>query len=43
MVCPFMPNPSGPAEVDAYAKWIETSLLPRVRKEVAVLEAPDHT
>ena len=43
MVCPFMPNPSGPAEVDAYAKWIETSLLPRVRKEIAVLEDPDHT
>ena len=43
LVCPFMPNPSGPAEVDAYAKWIETSLLPRVRKETQVHDDPDHT
>ncbi|CAN5872322.1 hypothetical protein BH11MYX4_BH11MYX4_41770 [soil metagenome] len=43
MACPFMPNPSGPAEVDAYAKWIETSLVPRVRKETQVLEDPDRT
>jgi enterochelin esterase-like enzyme len=33
MVCPFMPNPAGAAELDAYARWIEQSLLPRVRKE----------
>lgn len=43
LVCPFMPNPSGPPEVDAYAKWIETSLLPRVRKETQVHDGPDHT
>jgi pimeloyl-ACP methyl ester carboxylesterase len=43
MACPFMPNPSSPAEVDAYAKWIETSLVPRVRKETQVFEDPDHT
>lgn len=38
MVCPFMPNPKGPAEVDAYARWIESSLLPRVRQETRVFE-----
>ncbi len=43
MVCPFMPNPRGPAEVDAYARWIESSLLPRVRKETPVLEDPKRT
>ncbi|HSO32964.1 MAG TPA: alpha/beta hydrolase-fold protein, partial [Labilithrix sp.] len=43
MACPFMPNPSSPAEVDAYAKWIETSLVPRVRKETQVFEDPDRT
>lgn len=36
MVCPFMPNPSSPAELDAYARWIEQSLVPRVRKETQV-------
>ena len=43
MVCPFMPNPSGPADVDAYARWIERSLLPRVRKETQVYDDADHT
>ena len=38
LVCPFMPNPSGVADLDAYARWIETSLLPRVRKETQVHE-----
>ncbi|MBX3189542.1 MAG: hypothetical protein KF819_21130 [Labilithrix sp.] len=38
MACPFMPNPQGPGQVDAYARWIEESLLPRVRRE-----APVHT
>jgi pimeloyl-ACP methyl ester carboxylesterase len=38
MVCPFMPNPSGVADLDAYAKWIERSLVPRVRKETNVDE-----
>lgn len=43
LACPFMPNPGSPAEVDAYAKWIETSLLPRVRKETQLRDGPDHT
>jgi len=33
MACPFMPNPKGAPDNDEYAKWIETSLLPRCRKE----------
>jgi hypothetical protein len=36
MACPFMPNPRGPADLDAYANWIETSLVPRCRKEANV-------
>jgi len=36
MACPFMPNPRGPADLDAYARWIEQSLLPRCRKEARV-------
>jgi poly(3-hydroxybutyrate) depolymerase len=36
MVCPFMPNPSSPADLDGYARWIEQSLVPRVRKETQV-------
>ncbi len=43
MACPFMPNPSSPAEVDAYARWIEQSLVPRARKEASVVEDADHT
>lgn len=43
MACPFMPNPGGPAEVDAYARWIETSLVPRVRKETAATDDPART
>src|SRR4051794_2773 len=43
MACPFMPNPSGPAEVDAYARWIEQSLVPRARKETQVQEDAEHT
>jgi pimeloyl-ACP methyl ester carboxylesterase len=41
MLCPFMPNPSGTADLDAYATWIERSLLPRVRAEAPVHE-PGH-
>ena len=36
LACPFMPNPSSPGELDAYARWIEESLVPRVRKEAPV-------
>lgn len=36
MACPYMPNPHGPAELDAYATWIERALLPRCRKEARV-------
>ncbi len=37
MACPFMPNPKGAADLDDYAKWIETSLVPRCRREVPCL------
>lgn len=43
MACPFMPNPGSPAEVDAYARWLEKSLVPRVRKEVELHEDSAHT
>lgn len=43
MACPFMPNPSGAGDLDAYARWIESSLVPRVRKETAVHEAAAQT
>lgn len=43
MLCPFMPNVKGAAEVDAYTKWIESSLLPRARKEARVFEDADRT
>jgi pimeloyl-ACP methyl ester carboxylesterase len=36
LACPFMPNPAGAADLDAYARWIEGSLLPRVRKEAGI-------
>ena len=43
MATPFMPKLHGAAEVDAYAKWIETSLVPRARKETGTLEDAEHT
>jgi predicted esterase len=43
MACPYMPNPSGAADLDAYAKWLETSLVPRARREVRTIEDPAHT
>jgi pimeloyl-ACP methyl ester carboxylesterase len=43
MVTPFMPNPHGAADHDAYAKWLETSVLPRARKEVHVHMDAEHT
>lgn len=43
MVCPFMPNPKGASDCDDYAKWIESSLLPRCRKEAKVLTDPAST
>ena len=43
LVCPFMPNPKSPADLDAYAAWIETSLLPRVRRETEVASTPAQT
>jgi enterochelin esterase-like enzyme len=36
MACPYMPNPRGAGDLDDYARWIETSLLPRCRKEARV-------
>jgi pimeloyl-ACP methyl ester carboxylesterase len=43
LACPHMPNPSGGAELDAYAKWLEESLVPRARKEAQTLEDAAHT
>ncbi|AKV04093.1 putative esterase [Labilithrix luteola] len=43
MACPFMPNPSGPSDLDAYARWIERSLLPRARAESNALDDAAHT
>jgi enterochelin esterase-like enzyme len=43
MACPFMPNPSSAAELDAYARWIEQSLVPRVRKETQASESAAQT
>ncbi len=43
LVCPFMPNPRSPAELDAYASWIDKSLLPRVRSETQVASGPSQT
>ena len=43
MVTPFMPNPRGAADNDAYAKWLEESLLPRARKEAHVRIDAEHT
>ena len=36
MACPFMPNPSGAGDLDAYARWIDEALIPRCRKEALV-------
>lgn len=43
MACPFMPNPAGVTDLDAYARWIETSLVPRVRRETLVHESAART
>jgi pimeloyl-ACP methyl ester carboxylesterase len=43
LACPFMPNPTGAGDLDAYARWIEGSLLPRVRKEAGVGDDPRQT
>jgi len=43
MACPFMPNPSGAGDLDAYAKWIDEALLPRCRKEARVFEDAKNT
>lgn len=43
MACPFMPSPSSAAELDAYARWVETSLVPRARREVRTIEDPART
>lgn len=43
MACPFMPNPSGAADLDSYARWIERSLVPRVRRETEVHDAASRT
>jgi hypothetical protein len=42
MACPYMPNLRG-GELDAYASWIEGSLLPRVRKEANVIPDAKNT
>ena len=43
VVMPFMPNPNGPAEIDAYAKWLAESLIPRARKEANTSASPERT
>ena len=43
LVCPFMPNPRSPADLDAYATWIDRSLLPRVRSETQLASTPAQT
>ncbi len=43
MVCPFMPNPNGPGELDDYARWITDALLPRARKETPASDEPAKT
>lgn len=43
MACPFMPNPKGSAELDAYAHWLSASLLPRCRKEASVFTTAEKT
>ncbi|MBX3224718.1 MAG: hypothetical protein KF795_29650 [Labilithrix sp.] len=43
MACPFMPNPRGAADLDAYATWIERSLVPRCRAEAPVIADPART
>ena len=43
LVCPFMPNPSGAADLEAYARWLEQSLLPRIRKEAPISADPAQT
>src|SRR5690606_2571370 len=43
MACPFMPRLRGSAELDAYAKWLESSLLPRCREEARVFTDPAET
>jgi pimeloyl-ACP methyl ester carboxylesterase len=43
LACPFMPNPSGAADLEAYARWLEQSLLPRIRKEAPVSADPAQT
>jgi pimeloyl-ACP methyl ester carboxylesterase len=43
LACPFMPNPASASDLEAYARWIEHSLLPRVRKETPISEDPTQT
>ena len=43
MACPFMPNPTGAGELDAYARWIGDALVARTRSEVRCVEDPAHT
>lgn len=43
MACPHMPNPKSPAEVDAYATWIEKVLVPRCQSEANVFTDPART
>jgi poly(3-hydroxybutyrate) depolymerase len=43
LACPYMPNPRSAGDLDAYARWIETSLVPRVRKETSVHESAAQT
>lgn len=43
MACPHMPNLHGAAEVDAYARWVASALVPRCRKEANVIATAERT
>jgi enterochelin esterase-like enzyme len=43
MACPFMPNPKGPADLDAYARWLERSLIPFCRQSAPIASEPART
>jgi len=42
MACPYMPKPGSPADLDAYAKWLE-KVVARCRREVPLFEDRAHT
>jgi enterochelin esterase-like enzyme len=43
MACPYMPNPRGAADLDAYARWLEHALVPRCQSEASVFRDASQT